>query len=66
VRLALTLGGGGARAAYQVGVLRSIARRNPDLQIDLLNGVSAGAINVSHLANFEGNLSDSTDALADL
>jgi len=66
VRLALTLGGGGARAAYQVGVLRAVARRNPELQIDLLNGVSAGAINVSHLANFEGNLKDSADALADL
>lgn len=66
MRLALTLGGGGARAAYQVGVLRAIGQRNPDLKINLLNGVSAGAINVSHLANFEGNLRDSADALADL
>lgn len=66
MRLALTLGGGGARAAYQVGVLRTISRQHPDLQIDLLNGVSAGAINVSHLASFEGNLRDSADALADL
>jgi len=65
-RLALTLGGGGARAAYQVGVLRAIARRYPQLQIPLLNGVSAGAINISHLANFEGNFTDSVDALCDL
>ncbi len=61
--LALTLSGGGARAAYQVGVLRVIARRYPDLQIPLLTGVSAGAINISHLACFEGRLPDSMEAL---
>ena len=65
-RLALTLGGGGARAAYQVGVLREIARRHPDLEIPLLNGVSAGAINISHLANFEGGFAENVAALADL
>ncbi len=60
------LGGGGARAAYQVGVLRAIARRHPQLQIPLLTGVSAGAINISHLASFEGSLEESVEALADL
>jgi NTE family protein len=64
--LALTLSGGGARAAYQVGVLRSIARRHPKLRVPLLTGVSAGAINISHLASFEGDLADSADALTDL
>lgn len=64
--LALTLGGGGARAAYQVGVLRTLARHHPDLRFDLLTGVSAGAINVTHLAQFEGRLLDSTEALADM
>ena len=65
-RFALTLGGGGARSAYQVGVLRAIAERYPQLRIPLLNGVSAGAINISHLANFEGEFADSVEALCDL
>lgn len=65
-RLALTLGGGGARAAYQVGVLRAIARRYPQLRISLLTGVSAGAINISHLANFSGDFADGVEALTEL
>lgn len=52
-RAALVLSGGGARAAYQVGVLRAIRellpdpRRNP---FPILCGTSAGAINVGALA----------------
>jgi NTE family protein len=53
-QLALVLGGGGARAAYQVGVLRGIASRFPQFRAPLLTGVSAGAINVAHLANHVG------------
>ncbi len=34
--LALVLSGGGARAAYQVGVLSAVAERFPDLRIDAL------------------------------
>lgn len=60
------LGGGGARAAYQVGVLRAIARRHPRLQIPLLTGVSAGAINISHLASCEGTLQESVEVLTEL
>lgn len=48
---ALLLTGGGARAAYQVGVLRSLARVFPALHFPILTGVSAGAINVALLAN---------------
>jgi len=65
-RLALTLGGGGARAAFQVGVLRAIAQRHPDLNFPLISGVSAGAINISYLANFQGNLQQSVDGLIEL
>lgn len=64
--LALTLSGGGARAAYQVGVLRAVARQHPQLSFPLLTGVSAGAINISHLAAFEGRLPESTEALTEL
>lgn len=54
VRTALIMSGGGARAAYQVGVLRAIARmlpqrsRNP---FQIICGTSAGAINAASLAS---------------
>jgi NTE family protein len=50
-KTALLLTGGGARAAYQVGVLRSLARNFPELEFPILTGVSAGAINIALLAN---------------
>jgi NTE family protein len=52
--LALVMGGGGARGAYQVGLLRHLARRHPELRIPILTGVSAGAVNVAHLAQHTG------------
>jgi len=65
-KLALVLSGGGARAAYQVGTLRFLARERPDLRIPILTGVSAGAINASFLASHPGPLRDAIDALAEL
>ena len=53
--LGLVLSGGGARAAYQVGVLRAVARIRPDLAPQILTGTSAGAINVAQLANHTGD-----------
>lgn len=50
-KLALVLGGGGARAAYQAGFLRSLAKEFPELNFPVLTGVSAGAINAAFLAN---------------
>ena len=47
---AFVLGGGGARAAYQAGVLRGIARQHPDLHIPIFTGTSAGAINAAFIA----------------
>lgn len=61
--LALVLGGGGARGAYQAGLLRQIARRYPHLRIPILVGVSAGAVNTIHLAAHRGTFEESTDAL---
>src|ERR1051325_11127077 len=63
--LALALGGGGARAAYQVGFLRSLARSFPELQIPILTGVSAGAINAAFLANFIGSFRPATERLTE-
>ena len=64
--LALVLGGGGARAAYQAGVMRSVARRHPELRFPIVTGVSAGAINAIFLASFEGTAVEAADALGDL
>lgn len=50
---ALVLTGGGARAAYQVGVLSAIAKfvpRNHGIPFPILCGTSAGAINTTALA----------------
>ncbi|TMM44865.1 patatin-like phospholipase family protein [Colwellia ponticola] len=50
---ALVLTGGGARAAYQVGVLSAIAKflpRNHGIPFPILCGTSAGAINTTSLA----------------
>jgi NTE family protein len=44
------LSGGGARAAYQVGFLRLLAREFPDVVPGILTGVSAGGINAAYLA----------------
>jgi len=50
----LVLTGGGARSAYQVGVLKAISEQFPDLEYPFNNicGTSAGAINAVGLASF--------------
>lgn len=50
-KLAIVLPGGGARAAYQAGVLKTISRHFPDTKFDIITGVSAGAINALFLAS---------------
>jgi len=57
------LAGGGARAAYQVGVLHGIAERAPHVRFPIVTGVSAGAINAGGLASGEGTLLDSVERL---
>ena len=64
--LAIVLTGGGARAAYQVGFLRCLARNLPDLRIPIITGVSAGAINAAYLACHQGPLTEAVDRLSDL
>lgn len=60
----LTLTGGGARAAYQVGALRAlneiVSSSNP---ISIFTGVSAGAINSTALATRADNFDDATGYL---
>ena len=64
--LALVLTGGGARGAYQVGVLRHLASRFPELRIPILTGVSAGGVNVAHLANHRGTFPEAVEELVAL
>src|SRR5688572_3196751 len=64
--LALMLSGGGARAAYQVGFLRLLARYFPDVVPGILTGVSAGGINAAYLAAHDGSLSDKVERLVDV
>ncbi len=65
-RLAIVMSGGGARAAYQVGLLQILAKHRPELVLDILTGVSAGAINAAHLAGHPGSFAAATDALGGL
>jgi NTE family protein len=64
--LAIALDGGGARAAYQVGLLRWLARHYPTLRIPIITGVSAGAINAVYLAAHPGSLKAAIDDLTRL
>ncbi|HSJ15774.1 MAG TPA: patatin-like phospholipase family protein [Longimicrobiales bacterium] len=64
--LGLVLTGGGARGAYQVGVLRWIARNYPDIHPPILTGVSAGAVNTAKLAAHPGTFRQAVEELEHL
>lgn len=63
-RLAIVLTGGGARAAYQVGLLRCLGRRFPGLRFPVITGVSAGAINAIYLASHPGSMEEAAPGLS--
>ena len=61
-KLGLVLPGGGARGAYQVGVLKAVSNIQGNIEkspFDVISGTSAGAINASmicsEIENFHGN-----------
>lgn len=69
MKRALILSGGGARAAYQVGVLQALAEiLPPDIEnpFPIICGTSAGAINALALAAHPGNFKESVTALANM
>lgn len=53
-RLALVLTGGGARSAYQAGVVHFMQELVPEITFPIVTGVSAGAINAAFLAGHPG------------
>jgi NTE family protein len=63
---ALVMTGGGARGAYQVGMLRHLAKRFPDQRFRIISGVSAGAVNAAHLAQHHGTFLQAVDELTAL
>ena len=64
--LGIVMTGGGARAAYQVGFLRCVARLFPELRIPYVTGVSAGAINAALLASHHGTFLQAVRELSEL
>lgn len=64
--IALVMTGGGARGAYQVGLLRYLARTYPDLRFKIISGVSAGAVNAVHLAQHHGTFLQAVEELTAL
>ncbi|MBB5210666.1 patatin-like phospholipase family protein [Microbulbifer hydrolyticus] len=66
---ALVLSGGGARAAYQVGVLKALAELTPDTEshpFKIICGTSAGAVNALLLATHPGTFKEAVARLCDL
>lgn len=69
-KLGLVLSGGGARGAYQVGVIQAMSSlleswgiKNP---FSIYSGVSAGSINASYLASCSDDFSEGAKRLVDL
>ncbi|MFT4766931.1 MAG: NTE family protein [Glaciecola sp.] len=63
---ALILSGGGARAAYQVGVLKAVAELLPEGATNpfpIICGTSAGAINAVTLAAYDGSFAHAVETL---
>jgi NTE family protein len=62
--LAVVLTGGGARGAYQVGLLNYLAKAHPDIKVPIWTGVSAGAINMALMAQHHGTFAQAANELA--
>lgn len=69
-KTALVLSGGGARGAYQVGVIQALGSLFDDWKIKnpfpIYTGVSAGAINTSFMASHAEDFSEGAKQLVDL
>lgn len=68
-KVGLLLTGGGARAAYQVGVLKAVAELVPKdspVPFPIICGISAGAINAAGLACGAGNFHQAVGRLLDV
>ena len=69
LKLAIVLSGGGARAAYQAGVLHAIAEWQPagsPIPFTVVTGTSAGAINAAAIAAGAQDFGSAVTRLRDL
>ncbi len=68
MKLGIVLTGGGARAAYQVGVLRAIYEITHIHRhlLDVITGNSAGAINATYIASNAGDWDLATKSLVEM
>jgi NTE family protein len=68
IKRAIYLSGGGARGAYQVGVLKAIydILQVKTIPVDIISSVSAGSINASFLAMYADDFSKGIDQLMSL
>jgi NTE family protein len=64
----LYLSGGGARAAYQAGVIKAIHQiiKTPKVPFELITGVSAGCVNACILSQHADNFQKAVDELENL
>ena len=65
----LVLAGGGARAAYQVGVLQAVKEILPDPKVNpfpIISGTSAGAVNAGSLAVYADDFGRGVDYLLEV
>jgi NTE family protein len=69
-RVGLVLSGGGARGAYQAGVMRGIAEIASQIgaqrPLPIITGVSAGAINAAYLASRIHKFSEAATQMAEM
>lgn len=63
--LGILLSGGGARSAYQAGVIRYIAEAFPEAYFPIQTGVSAGAINAAQIGNHPGTFEEAAEHVVD-
>ena len=62
---AVVLSGGGARAAYQAGVLQYIADQFSLESVKVITGVSAGSINAAQLAGYTGSRKEAVERMVE-
>lgn len=69
IKHGLVLSGGGARGAYQAGVLQGVAEIATELGLEqpfkIITGVSAGAVNASYLASCRDGFQLATEKLVE-
>ena len=69
-RIGMVLSGGGARGAYQAGVLKAVGQickiEGLDWPFKIITGLSAGAVNCTYLASSSSDFYESSSSLANI